>query len=324
MADLERVKRQFEAVLHNVTDDVRSQLLCWIKCKINSGEWGDVTKENSNEDVMLESIQSDLRSELPVNAMSQTESIHFPQTGPNADCDPNTTVHVDAFLYDDDAIDDLCEEGKMSRSYCTRCGSQEVQPLTFITHSASATQVKYIFNYALPDLSGKIVLDVGSRTGAVLYGAYLYSKAKHIVGVEIDSTFTRLQTAVVAKYNMADRIQVIHDDILNQGQLLMSSDVVILNNVFEFFVPKDLQEKLWIHLFATLKNDTILVTIPSLEESLQPLKTGINLEKCVESIDLTAPLQQGRQELLDCDDTDDSDLTRINLYRVLAPHSPCQ
>ncbi|XP_046572343.1 uncharacterized protein LOC124280450 [Haliotis rubra] len=170
MADIETVKRQFEAVLHNVSDDVRSQFLSWIKNKINSGEWGDVTREKSNEDVMLESIQSDLRSELPVNAVSHTENIHFPQTGPNADCDPSTTVHVDAFLYDEDAIDDLCEDGKMSRNYCTRCGSQEVQPLTFITHSASAAQVKYILNYALPDLSGKNVLDVGSRIHAVLYG----------------------------------------------------------------------------------------------------------------------------------------------------------
>ncbi|XP_046349065.1 uncharacterized protein LOC124129708 [Haliotis rufescens] len=317
MADLETVKREFEAVLHHVTDDVRSHFLSWIKDKINSGEWGDVTREKSNEDVMLETIQSHLRAELPINAVSSTESFHFPQTGPNADCDPSTTVHVDAFLYDEDAVDELCEEGKMSRNYCTGCGSKDVQPLTFITHSASASQVKYIFSYALPDLSGKTVLDVGSRTGALLYGAYLYSKAKHIVGVELDSTFTSLQTAAVSKYKMGDRIQVIHDDIQNKGTLIASSDVVILNNVFEFFVPKDLQEKLWSYLFSTLRNNTILVTVPSLEESLQQLQTGINLKQCVESIDLTSALQKGRHQLLDSPGADDADLTSIHLYRVL-------
>lgn len=41
----------------------------------------------------------------------------------------------------------------------------------FITHSASVPQLKYIFQYLLPDLRGKTIIDVGSRTGAVLYGA---------------------------------------------------------------------------------------------------------------------------------------------------------
>lgn len=36
---------------------------------------------------------------------------------------PLPMIHVDAFLYDDDFVDSLCEEGKMSRSYCTECGS---------------------------------------------------------------------------------------------------------------------------------------------------------------------------------------------------------
>ena len=40
----------------------------------------------------------------------------------------------------------------------------------FITHSASVPQIKYIYQYLLPELRGKTVVDVGSRTGAVLYG----------------------------------------------------------------------------------------------------------------------------------------------------------
>ena len=50
----------------------------------------------------------------------------------NADCDPRTTIHVDAFLYDEDVIDELCDEGKMSRNYCTQCGSRDVKPLSKI------------------------------------------------------------------------------------------------------------------------------------------------------------------------------------------------
>lgn len=39
------------------------------------------------------------------------------------------TLHVDAFLYDDDTVDALCEEGKMSRNYCMSCGSRKTAPL---------------------------------------------------------------------------------------------------------------------------------------------------------------------------------------------------
>ncbi len=42
--------------------------------------------------------------------------------------------------------------------------------LDFISHSMSKEQVKYIFGNLVPDLSGKTVVDVGSRLGPVLYG----------------------------------------------------------------------------------------------------------------------------------------------------------
>lgn len=42
---------------------------------------------------------------------------------------PEPTIHVDAFLYDEDFIDSLCDEGRMSRNYCTVCGSRQTAPL---------------------------------------------------------------------------------------------------------------------------------------------------------------------------------------------------
>lgn len=39
------------------------------------------------------------------------------------------TVHVDAFLYDEDLVDSLCEDGTLSRSYCRSCGSWRTAPL---------------------------------------------------------------------------------------------------------------------------------------------------------------------------------------------------
>ena len=48
----------------------------------------------------------------------------------NSDCDPSTTVHVDSFLYSEEDIDRLCDEGKMSRCYCQDCGSHNTTPLS--------------------------------------------------------------------------------------------------------------------------------------------------------------------------------------------------
>jgi hypothetical protein len=39
-------------------------------------------------------------------------------------------VHVDAFLYDDELYDELCDEGKLSRNYCVDCGSRNIRPLS--------------------------------------------------------------------------------------------------------------------------------------------------------------------------------------------------
>jgi hypothetical protein len=48
----------------------------------------------------------------------------------NGDCDPSTTIHVDAFLYDDDLVDELCDQEKLPRNYCVSCGSKNTKPLS--------------------------------------------------------------------------------------------------------------------------------------------------------------------------------------------------
>lgn len=43
-------------------------------------------------------------------------------------------------------------------------------PAEFISHSFSISELQFLFLHVLPDLTGKLVVDVGSRLGAVLYG----------------------------------------------------------------------------------------------------------------------------------------------------------
>eukprot|EP01128_Nolandella_sp_AFSM9_P006790 TRINITY_DN3568_c1_g1_i2.p1 TRINITY_DN3568_c1_g1~~TRINITY_DN3568_c1_g1_i2.p1 ORF type:complete len:112 (-),score=27.85 TRINITY_DN3568_c1_g1_i2:42-377(-) len=68
---------------------------------------------------------------------------------------------------------------------------------------------------------------------------------------------------------MGDRIEVICSDVMKQGELIATADVVVMNNVFDAFVPVDVQKKLWLFLFSVFKKSgTLLVTYPSLEENL--------------------------------------------------------
>lgn len=68
-----------------------------------------------------------------------------------------------------------------------------------------------------------------------------------------------------------DRMQVLPGDIQDHGEVVRVADIICLNNVFEFFMPPNVQARIWAFLRANIKKGALLVTIPSLEDSLQYL-----------------------------------------------------
>lgn len=258
---------------------------------------------------MLEKIAGSLRNVLPLEAVLPSESIVYPSSGEDAGLSPQNCVHVDSFLYDEAGEEVLVEEGKLARSFCQDCGSRNVEELTYITHSCSKERLQLIFSDLLPPLAGKTVVDVGSRLGAVLYGAYYLSQASKIIGLEINADFCRLQEQMVQHYSLGDRVSIHEGDMMMLTPLLASSDVTILNNVFSFFMPDELQVKMWQCLYSSLSPGSLLVTIPSLETSLQSLPTGINISSWVRPMSGYTPI---------ADDDPQVELSEIKLYQVLA------
>ncbi|XP_067012005.1 uncharacterized protein [Anabrus simplex] len=251
--------------------------------KIQSRGCTPPKKDELPEDV-LKAIADDIRGNIPPDAVLPSETIRTPAVGQNSDCDPKHTIHVDAFLYDDDMVDNLSDAGQLDRNYCLHCGSHKTQPLTFISHSASRERIAFIFNSLLPPIEGKIVLDVGSRLGAILYGAFLYSKAGKIVGIEMNSDFCKLQREIIKKYGFQDRIEIVEDNVINRPDVVQAADVVILNNVFDFFMDTEHQVVIWSFLRQTIKKGAILITSPALEETFAALPTGIDLEQWVRKL----------------------------------------
>ncbi|GIY57121.1 hypothetical protein CDAR_466711 [Caerostris darwini] len=286
----------FISLVNSLNDQDRSEFLTWCKESFTS----DSCESKAYFD--LRTIAEDIKSLVPSEAIFPSEQVNHSQIGniPHSSNEP--IIHVDSFLFEDDHIDALVEEGKLSRNYCKKCGSVDVAPITFISHSASVQRIEFIFQYMLPDLSGKVLLDVGSRLGAILYGAYYCSSASKIIGVEINQDLCKLQNHIIEKYNLQDRIQVICDNICNLPEAIKSANVIILNNVFECFMSKENQEQIWLWLRNNVTNPgTILVTVPSMEETLSPLETGIDISSWLKKIPITDPvavLKMDDQDLL--------------------------
>lgn len=139
----------------------------------------------------------------------------------------------------------------------------------YISHSLPREVTRWLFAAALPNVAGKTLIDVGSRLGPVLWMGYLFSHAKQLIGIELNKTFSALQQQIVDQNKFGDRIKIINDNVLNQSEVLGTGDVVLLNNVFEWFNDEAELKNLWNFCKKSInKKGAIVVTCPSIEESL--------------------------------------------------------
>lgn len=248
----------------------------------------------------LRLIATELRAQLPVDARAPQEHVVYPEAGENSECTEANTAHVDSFLYDDDEVDVLEDEGKLTRAYCTACGSRATHPLTFVSHSMSIAQLEHLYDRVLPTLDGLTVVDVGSRLGAVLYAGHCLSTAAKLIGIELNPYFCDLQCGVVERHKMGDRIQIVQGDVREHGDILRDADIVVLNNVFQFFAAPEEQQALWRFVRAHTRPGCMLVTVPALETALADAKSDVAVSGWVQREAVT--------------ETGDEDLDALCLY----------
>jgi len=208
-----------------------------------------------------------------------SEKVNFPVVGSDVNLNDKNCVHVDAFLYDEEDVELLVESGKLHNNYCKDCNSSNVEPMTFISHSASKDRLRFIFKKCLPSLKDKVILDVGSRLGVVLYAAHIYTEAKKIIGIEINHELCDLQRFIAEKYKLNDRIVISEGDVMDMCHHLVESNVVVLMNVFEWFLNLNDQLKVWDYLHRNIKPGTIIVASPPIEISLELIGSKINCKR---------------------------------------------
>lgn len=124
-----------------------------------------------------------------------------------------------------------------------------------------------------------------------------------------------LQYDIVHKYKMNDRIEIVNKRIEECPEIVQKSDIIIMNNPFEFYVAESVHIEIWKFLKANIQSGTILVTRPPIETTFKTLKTGISISKWLrphESETFTRETQVFGSLILDPNEHSD-----IRFYEVL-------
>ena len=65
----------------------------------------------------------------------------------------------------------------------------------------------------------------------------MLSNSSAIVGIEMNSDLCTLAAQTAQKFNMQDRLQIVNAELSTRIDLVRNADVIVLNNVFDWFVP---------------------------------------------------------------------------------------
>ncbi|CAJ0588139.1 unnamed protein product [Cylicocyclus nassatus] len=262
----------------------------------------------------LRDIADHIRMKIPDGTV-KSEKIVWPTGGHDADCEERNTVHVDCFLYDDKAMEEMIKAGKFQKRYCVDCGSRNVQDLNFISHSLSHPQLEFIFTQLVPLKSrpeGFRVVDIGSRLGAVVFAASLFGSG-HVTatGVEMNDELARLQEDVIKDFNLQN-IEIVHADIRTRPDVISQADLIIMNNVFSFFLSSDEQADCFEFVHRNAKKGCLIVHNPEISTVLTHLKLTFKTEEWLEKISTAEDCEMfanGDQDVL-------SDCEMLGFYRV--------
>lgn len=123
---------------------------------------------------------------------------------------------------------------------------------------------------------------------------------------------------MIKKYKMDDRASVMCKDIQLMPELLSKeADVVIMNNVFQFFNELPIQQQIWkfVRTETKKKSGLLLVTLPSLQEQLK--EAGLSANKLMKGWVKEVRLEYDGGWFQDLNDDELEEIKQVHLYKVL-------
>lgn len=312
--ELAKAKTEFLKLLDGTAPGAVGEFLRWVTDSFSVEAAREEVDADAEAKATLIAIAQEVRGRLPANAMVESERIHWPRE--SGDFPPGKTVHVDSFLYSDDEVDVLAEQGLLSRAVCKACGSMDTEPTTFISHSLSQRALRFLFTsiFSQGDLGGKMVVDVGSRLGVVLYAGFLYAPTAHFVGLELNAELAKLSMEMLAKWGMSERCRVLPQDLRASQDIIAAADLIVLNNVFQFFLPAQEQSECWRALKAFLRSGTLVLSNPSIPEAIKDLPDlgDFSVQAWAEEI----PILSQAAKFAGTDEDLYEELSNLHLYRI--------
>ncbi|CAI4233173.1 unnamed protein product [Auanema sp. JU1783] len=305
--DIKDAQNTFLEILNKLNGKSVPAFLNWVTSSFSMENEEQKPKYIRDANAHIAAIAEHLRQKVPTKGYLQSEKIAYPKVGLDAECNDSNTIHVDCFLFDEEAVEDLVQEGKISRNYCLDCGSKNTKPLTFISHSLAPTQLEFIFTKLVPLIKKPQdfkVIDIGSRLGSVIFSAHYFSAGSSCVtGVELNEDLCKIQKEVVEEFNLTN-VNVICSDIRNQPEVIKDADLIIMNNVFNFFMELGDQLSCWQFLHDNVKPGCLLIHHPSVYEAASHLTLPFDISEWLEEISITrkcAEFAGGDEELfMDC------------------------
>jgi len=232
-------------------------------------KWLDSLPE-SQRSTALDYIRNDYKTAFEEKmdnfATEARELLDCSELGANAS---ESEKVVDSFLYPDQILDDLVDEGLFKRAVCKKCNSDKnVEMYEFVSHSFCNEEMAWIFE----NVPKKKLLDVGSRFGAVMYAAEQYGFEK-VIGIEIDGNVGKIGK------KLGVQGELVIGDIAKNLNLIEDADIIIFNNVFQYFMTDSREKIYWKMIFDKFNEGQTLVFVPSLEELDSRLSTSFNSAK---------------------------------------------
>ena len=128
-----------------------------------------------------------------------------------------------------------------------------------------------------------------------------------------------MQAETIKVFGLDGSARVVCGDVRNELALIASAHVVVLHNVFQFFMSKTEAADAWNKLIGALPVDTLVVTCPAIEEQLATsceVQAGRALFKRFDPVDIEYPAaEDGNDEYAD---KDGLLFSNIRLYTVCA------
>jgi predicted Zn-dependent protease len=132
MTDLESTQKEFDKLLSQLrstdVESFKTFVLEALEKRSKHADDDDIDSKNA----LLTKIRNELKKTVNVYAEAPNEKIFYPSTGNFEGHTRKNTVHVDAFLYEDDDVLELQETGKIPINYCLDCQSRNVQPISML------------------------------------------------------------------------------------------------------------------------------------------------------------------------------------------------